>query len=68
MKEFEELEGLGNQVIDEVQNLTEDKDDDDSFKPANASQLSSNDVFYEVIDNYWYHLKFRFPNYHNAFL
>jgi len=48
LREFEEFEGLNGLAVDD--NFVEDKDDDDpSFRPANASLLTSNDIYYEVI-------------------
>ncbi len=48
MREFEEFEGLGNQVIDE-NIIIEDKEEDENFKPTNASLLANSDLYYEVI-------------------
>ena len=48
MREFEEFEGLGNQVIDDAAIAMENEDDDPSFRPAQASLLTSNDIYYEV--------------------
>lgn len=49
MREFEEFEGLGSQVIDESIEVVDDEDDG-QFQPANASLLTSNDIYYEVSD------------------
>ncbi len=47
MKEFEEFEGLSGLAVDEL--VVDDKEDDDpSFRPAQASLLTSNDIYYEV--------------------
>ncbi len=48
MKEFEELEGLTDQANEEVV-IEENDEDDASFRPANASSLSTSDVQYEVM-------------------
>lgn len=48
MREFEEFEGLSGVPIDDT--IIEDDDDDPSFRPANASLLTSNDIYYEVND------------------
>lgn len=48
MREFEEFEGLGNQVVDDNAIAQENEDDDPSFRPAQASALTSNDIYYEV--------------------
>lgn len=50
MREFEEFEGLGAQVVDDATITMENEDDDPSFRPAQASLLTSNDIYYEV----WY--------------
>jgi hypothetical protein len=47
MREFEEFEGLSNQVVDDNA-VIENEDDDNAFRPAQASQLTSNDIYYEV--------------------
>ena len=48
VKEFEAFEGLSaDHVVDEDLMMNNDEDDS-AFQPANASQLSSGDVFYEV--------------------
>lgn len=47
MKEFEEFEGLSSVAIDESA-LEENNDDDPSFRPADASALTSSDMYYEV--------------------
>lgn len=63
MREFEEFEGLGNQVLDDATIAQENEDDDPSFRPAQASALTSNDIYYEVRNkNYTLLLscKFRF--------
>jgi hypothetical protein len=47
IKEFEAFEGLGAHIVDDT--MFEGKEEDDSgFMPANASQLSSGDMYYEV--------------------
>ena len=48
MREFEEFEGLGAQVVDDATITMENEDDDPSFRPAQASLLTSNDIYYEV--------------------
>lgn len=53
MREFEEFEGLGNQIVDDSATAVENENDDDSFRPAQASLLTSNDIYYEV--NYILH-------------
>lgn len=51
MKEFEEFEGLSGLGADEV--VIDEKDDDDpSFRPAQASLLTSNEIYYEVPNKY----------------
>jgi hypothetical protein len=47
MREFEEFEGLGNQVVDETA-MVENDEDDAAFRPAQASALTSNEIYYEV--------------------
>ncbi len=49
MREFEEFEGLGAQVVDDATITMENEDDDPSFRPAQASLLTSNDIYYEVL-------------------
>jgi hypothetical protein len=50
MREFEEFEGLSGLAVDEL--VIDEKDDDDpSMRPANASLLTSNDIYYEVSCN-----------------
>jgi hypothetical protein len=51
MREFEEFEGLSNQVVDDNA-VIENEDDDNAFRPAQASQLTSNDIYYEVCYQY----------------
>jgi hypothetical protein len=47
MREFEEFEGLSGLAVDDT--VMDDKDDDDpSFRPAQASLLTSNEIYYEV--------------------
>ena len=47
MKDFEELEGLGDQALDDI--TVDDNDDDDAnFRPVNAQSLSAPDVFHEM--------------------
>ena len=51
MREFEELEGLSDQVDDDTDNTTadeEDDDDDPSFRPTMAANLNNADIYYEV--------------------
>lgn len=49
MREFEELEGLSDKILDELPIQIEDTGDEDlDFKPANATAISSADVYYEV--------------------
>ncbi len=48
MREFEEFEGLGNQVVDETA-MVENDEDDAAFRPAQASALTSNEIYYEVM-------------------
>jgi hypothetical protein len=48
MREFEEFEGLSGLAVEEL--VMEDRDDDDpNFRPAQASTLTSNDIYYEVL-------------------
>lgn len=48
MSDWEEMEGLANQTIDDSM-LADDKEEDDpSFRPALASNLNSSDIFYEM--------------------
>ena len=47
IKEFESFEGLGTQVVDDAE-LENMEDDDYTFQPAQASQLSSGDIYYEL--------------------
>ena len=57
MREFEELEGLAEQFVEDTTAVADEKDDDDaSMKPLQASALPSTDVYIEVIlfDNYVY--------------
>lgn len=52
MKEFEELEGLSDQHIDEdisAANLDE-PDEDESFRPTIAANLNNADVYDEVLE------------------
>lgn len=47
LKEFEEFEGLGNQVFDENM-IVDDKEEDDNLRPVDASTLSSTELADEV--------------------
>jgi hypothetical protein len=47
MREFEEFEGLAGLSVEEL--VIDERDDDDpSFRPAQASVLTSNEIYYEV--------------------
>jgi hypothetical protein len=48
MREFEEFEGLGNQVVDESIVVDVSEEDDPSFRPTQAAALGSNEIYYEV--------------------
>lgn len=48
MREFEEFEGLGSQIVDDTADTMENEDDDATFRPAQAASLTSNDIYYEV--------------------
>jgi hypothetical protein len=48
MREFEVFEGLGADVMDENNIKEEDEEDDATFRPAQANQLASNDIYYEM--------------------
>lgn len=49
MRDFEELEGLTDQGLEDDAGLDLDKDDDDaSFRPALAASLQSAEIFAEV--------------------
>lgn len=49
MKEFEELEGLSDQHIDEEISNIDDTEEDESFRPTIAANLNNADVYDEVI-------------------
>ena len=46
MKDFEELEGIADQMNEEI--VIADDEDDGTFRPTNASTLTSQDLYYEV--------------------
>lgn len=51
MREFEELEGLSDQVDDDADTThgdEEDDDDDPSFRPTLAANLNNADIYYEM--------------------
>jgi hypothetical protein len=48
MSDWEEMEGLSSQAIDDNQLVDDKEEDDPSFRPALASNLNSSDIFYEV--------------------
>ena len=50
MREFEELEGLSDQVDDDTDStsVADDEDDDPSFRPTLAANLNNADIYYEV--------------------
>ena len=49
IREFEELEGLGEQFMDDSASLGDEKvEEDATMKPAQASNLQSSDLFSEV--------------------
>jgi hypothetical protein len=51
MREFEELEGLSDQVDDaDIDTTTDENEEDDpSFRPTLATNLNNADIYYEVI-------------------
>ena len=57
MTEFEEFEGLGNQIVDETTINEANDEDDQTFRPVNAASLTSNDIYYEVSDMFKYFFK-----------
>jgi hypothetical protein len=48
MKEFEELEGLTDQHIDDDVSQLEEPEEDESFRPIIAANLNNADVYDEV--------------------
>ena len=46
MKDFEELEGIADQMNEEI--VIADDEDDGTFRPTNAATLPSQDLYYEV--------------------
>lgn len=49
MREFEELEGLSDQIDDgDAADLEDNEDDDPSFRPTVAANLNTADIFYEL--------------------
>lgn len=48
MRDFEELEGLSDQVEDDADSAVDDDDDDPSFRPTLATNLNNADIYYEV--------------------
>lgn len=53
MRDFEELEGLSDQVDEDADaSSTADEDEDDpSFRPTMAANLNNADIYYEVRKN-----------------
>ena len=47
MRDFEELEGLMDQLDDEFSHGDEEEDDS-SFRPQMASNLNNSEIYYEV--------------------
>lgn len=49
MREFEELEGLSDQVDEDiVDTIADEEEDDPSFRPTLAANLNNADIYYEV--------------------
>jgi hypothetical protein len=48
MKDFEELEGLTDQHVDDEMANVDEPDEDDSFRPTIAANLNNADVYDEV--------------------
>lgn len=48
IEEFEEFEGLGDTLDENVQ-IEDDDEDDPNFRPVHAATLSNADIYYEVI-------------------
>lgn len=48
MRDFEELEGLTDQQVDDPSLLDENEDDDPTFRPAVAANLQSAEIYIEV--------------------
>lgn len=48
MREFEELEGLSDQVEEDTDSIVEEDEDDPSFRPTLAANLNNADIYYEV--------------------
>lgn len=49
MREFEELEGLSDQVDEDIVDTTaEEEEDDPSFRPTIAANLNNADIYYEM--------------------
>eukprot|EP01038_Epipyxis_sp_PR26KG_P005658 gene5658-7814_t len=49
MREFEELEGLGNQIeVDLLEAVQDDSKDDEDLKPNDAGILTASDIYYEM--------------------
>ena len=53
MRDFEELEGLGDQIDDEF-NHKDDDEDESSFRPQMASNLNNSEIYYEVYKDWFY--------------
>ena len=47
MRDFEELEGLGDQIDDDMTHEG-DEEDDSSFRPQMASNLNNSEIYNEV--------------------
>ena len=47
MRDFEELEGLGDQLDDDLGH-GEEEEDDSTFRPQMASNLNNSEIYYEV--------------------
>ena len=50
MRDFEELEGLTDQNVDDEAEVDDNDDDDPSFRPTSVANLNNSDVYYEVIN------------------
>lgn len=51
MRDFEELEGLTDQNVDDETEVDDNDDDDPSFRPTSVANLNNSDVYYEVYSN-----------------
>jgi hypothetical protein len=48
MRDFEELEGLTDQNVDDEIEIDDNDDDDPSFRPTSVANLNNSDVYYEM--------------------